>query len=50
MDKGQQTSDKQTTADRAVMIVSIIVAVLLINFLVDVLYLLIDPRLRAGAR
>jgi peptide/nickel transport system permease protein len=27
-----------------------VVAVLVVNFLVDLLYLLIDPRLRAGAR
>jgi hypoxanthine phosphoribosyltransferase len=28
----------------------LVVAVLVVNFLVDLLYLLIDPRLRAGAR
>jgi peptide/nickel transport system permease protein len=28
----------------------LVIAVLLINFLVDVLYLVIDPRLRTGLR
>ena len=28
----------------------LVAAVLIINFLVDVLYLLIDPRLKTGAR
>jgi len=28
----------------------LVVAVLLVNFLVDLLYLVIDPRLRGGAR
>jgi peptide/nickel transport system permease protein len=28
----------------------LVVAVLVVNFVVDLLYLLIDPRLRAGAR
>ena len=28
----------------------LVVAVLVINFVVDLLYLLIDPRLRTGAR
>jgi peptide/nickel transport system permease protein len=28
----------------------LVVAVLAVNFLVDLLYLVIDPRLRAGAR